>query len=224
MFFKTIRKNNPIYIDTDTIYKKYIVKFNINSMPLDFETANWKLYDKTNKNLIKKSDGTKLIELKGQFFIIESLEQDIMLELGGQVFYTGLTKIYLPCLYSFLGVFIKLTDNINIYELRIDSDISNNIKLLDNQSDFFTFITSFPIFFEDLTYNKTNSKPIFYHGMYGFDDSKFYNLDCNAIDNIFFNDLIKCVKDEDKEYIDDIIYFIDKYIQYDIIKIVQVKK
>ena len=63
-------------------------------------------------------------------------------------------------------------------------------------------------------------------GLYGFNEIRFNGLDKynNSNDGEFFYDLIKCIKNEDKEYIDDIIYFIDKYIQHDIIKIVRVEK
>lgn len=131
-----MEKNNKDYdfIYSFELYEKYLISFNCNQMPLNFD--QWIQLDiekvkSSNNNLIKiMNENTYLCLNNYLYVVIESYEKDFNIEFAKVQCKVQKGKKYIPIFPIYHDFYIELNENIKIY---IESDIFYNQKPEENK-------------------------------------------------------------------------------------------
>jgi hypothetical protein len=204
-------------IDKD-IKDKYGLTFNTNSLPPNFNKYKLINLDEIDDKNIIINNSIKYIDFPlSCFVLIESLDEQIILFIGGMDCFIKKSRLFFPILIGVHKVQIGLTPNIKIY--------SSSIFELDNNYDIeskklFNILVSFNSKYFDIYDENYKNILVIRYGMYGYIPKiNLEFVDENILYNKIENDLK--YKNYDTKLIHNEIYFIDKYIQSEIIKFVK---
>lgn len=200
------------------INDKYGLTFNTNSLPPNFNKYKLINLDEIDdKNIIIYNSIKYLNFPQSCFVLIESIDEQIILFISGVEYFIKKSMLFFPILIGGHKVQIGLTPNIKIY--------SSSIFELDNNYDIeskklFNILVSFNSKYFNIYDENNKNILISRYGMYGYTPK--INLEF-VDENILYHKIENDLKDKncDNKLIYDEIYFIDKYIQSDIIKIVK---
>jgi hypothetical protein len=192
------------------------IKFNTSLIPPNFHN-----YQLMNLNLINEKDIRIINLIKyldfsfSTFIVIESPNNQINLIIGGIKYTVTKSILFFPILIGFHKVSVGLTPDIKIYTSSV-FDLKNNYN--EESHKLFNFLISFNTIFFDIYDDVCQELLVFRWGMYGYirneidleylDESKFYlNTQNEFAKKNYTNDMIN-----------NEIFFIDKYVQSDILK------
>jgi hypothetical protein len=204
-------------IDKDFKYK-YGLTFNTNLLPPNFNKYKLIIWDEIDHKNIIINNSIKYLDFShSTFVIIESLDNQIYLYIGGVEYLIKKSILFFPILIGTHNVCIGLIPNIKIYTSSI-FELDNNYHI-ESKKLFNILVTFNSIYFNIYDKNYKNIL-VSRYGMYGYTTKK--NLEF-VDENILYSRIENDLKDKnyDINLIYNEIYFIDKYIQSDIIKIVK---
>lgn len=214
--------------------EKYLIEFNTNSLPIDWD--KWILLDEKIINLNLDSNGYFSLDDFG-FVVIESFDEDFELQMGGKYLAFEKGRKYIPIFSGchFANIKIKQGlkiffgpgysvdfNNINSYcwTKKHHDDIDMNIVLygdIRGGNYLWYFLSKFGIIYKNFNLKnneltQVNNYFITIAGLYGCINllTKFISVED------FYSDYIKLANG-----LEDVVYFIDEFVQYDIIKILE---
>jgi hypothetical protein len=200
-------------------YKKYILKFNISSLPVNFHKYKLINLEEINLENLLLLNGIRYLNFPySTFVVIESIEEQIYLYLGGNEYLIKKNRIFLPVLISAHRVDIGLTKDIKIYAISIyETDLNYDLE----SKHLFGILTSFSFIYFDTKVlaisNNNYNYLVFGCGLYGhINKVPDKQIDENIVYYDIEKELIK--KNIDHNTIYSEIFFIDKYVQSDIFK------
>lgn len=219
--------------------QKYVVEFNTNSLPIDWN--QWILLDEKIINLNLNTNGYFSLDKFG-FVVIESFDEDFELEMGGNCMVFEKGRKYIPIFCGCYCAFIKINkglkifigpgyaddfNNINSYcwTGKHHNDIDINIVLngdIRGGNHLWYFLANFSVIYKNLNLKNNELVQVNNHfgmssGMYGNVTNRFSNYNFISIDD-FYSDYIKLANG-----LEDVVYFLDEFVQCDIIKILKIK-
>lgn len=192
--------------------KEYVIEFNTNSLPIDWN--NWIVLNEKSINLKMDSKGYYCLD-SFKFVVVDSLNENFEFIIGGvsHLFEKGCKHI--PIFGGIHSVRIRIKKGLKIFynpdEYLIDFDKDNS---------FWYFLCNFCVIYKNLQSYNTNGKQLIkHHGIYGY--CKILNyVSLSSVDSFYYN-FININKIDSFE---NVIYYIDQFIQYDIIKIYETNK
>lgn len=200
-------------------YKKYILKFNISSLPVNFHKYKLINLEEINLENLLLLNGIRYLNFPySTFVVIESIEEQIYLYLGGNEYLVKKNRIFLPVLIGAHRVDIGLTKDIKIYAISIyETDLNYDLE----SKHLFSILTSFSFIYFDTKVlaisNNNYNYLVFGYGLYGhINKVPDKQIDENIVYYDIEKELIK--KNIDHNTIYSEIFFIDKYVQSDIFR------
>lgn len=201
--------------------KEYIIEFNTNSLPIDWN--NWiMLNEKAINSKIDSKEYYCLDDFK--FVVIESFNDDFEFIIGGISYLFEKGRKHIPIFYGVHSMRIKIKKGLKIFynpaEYLIDFNGKNNTIITkancyEKDNSFWYFLCYFCVIYKNLkSHNIDDKQFVKKWGMYGYD--KISNCINSSFVDSFYNDFANINKIDNFE---NVIYFIDQFIQHDIIKI-----
>ena len=209
-FIETLLDNNLHFTHEKEFNNKFLINFDTNLMPCDFE--NWIQLEISciDENLIKNIDCNDMIFLNNYgFVVIESFDENFLMWFGGTMYRIEKGRKYLPMIYGYHDVYVRISKNLKIY-IEPHYKYKNYDRLFN---DFYKFLIGYTIIYSNL-------KLIDYLNYYliGYATYELSKKPIKCIDeNEFYTEYVKHFNLH--KNLNGEIYFIDKYIQYGTIKI-----
>jgi hypothetical protein len=200
------------------IYKKYYISFDTDKLPINFE--KWIELDFNTIKLKTKYSIENLLFLNQYYHVVIDSKSDFYMEFGGcnYTFTAGIK--YLPTFPLYHEVLIKITSDIKIF---VEPNIYNYVQIQKNKYNYeyecdmeFEYDYELKKIFRCFKYKYDNlniidgKRNIFSDVLYSLSISKI--IENNSDENELYFDL----ENNNYEYL---INIIDKYVQYDFIKI-----
>lgn len=208
-------------INNNTMKDNYFIRFDTDKLPFDFD--KWIQIDikKMDEKFISVRDKNVFLKIKKySFVVIESYDEDFMIEIGGLLSKIEKGRKYLPIMSEYHDTYIKLSPNLSIYVNSKYNDDSHDI----NSDYFFMFSCSHHVIFDNLKLfndcsNDSYSLLIYSMGMYGYISNyrlSYFNKHDIVDLNKFYYEYENL--NASSNYME-MINYIDNFFQYEIIKI-----